>query len=41
MGRDTSRGKVAYNWIFPGPAKAGPTMGGGGGVVVDNDKGEF
>ena len=27
MGRNTGRGKVAYNWIFPDPAKAGPTLG--------------
>ena len=27
MGRNTGRGKVAYNWISPDPAKAGPTVG--------------
>jgi len=27
MGRNTGRGKVAYNWISPDPAKAGPTLG--------------
>ena len=27
MGRNTSRGKVAYSWISPDPAKAGPTLG--------------
>ena len=26
MGRNTGRGKVAYNWISPDPAKAGPTL---------------
>jgi len=31
MGRNTGRGKVAYSWISPYPAKAGPTLG----VVVD------
>ena len=31
MGRNTDRGKVAYNWISLDPAKAGPTLGG---VVV-------
>ena len=35
MGRNTGRGKVACSWISPDPAKAGPTLGrGGGGVVV-------
>ena len=33
-GRDAGRGKAAYIWISPDPAKAGPTMGGGGVVVV-------
>ena len=33
-GRDTDRGKVAYIWISSDPAKAGLTLGGGGGVVV-------
>ena len=33
MVRSTGRGKVAYSWISPDPVKAGPTMGGGGGVV--------
>ena len=28
MGRNTGRGKVAYSWISPGPAKAGPTLRG-------------
>ena len=27
MSRNTGRGKVAYNWISPDPAKAGPTLG--------------
>jgi len=27
MGRSTGRGKVTYSWIFPAPAKAGPTLG--------------
>ena len=27
MGRNTSRGKVAYSWISPDPAKAEPTLG--------------
>ena len=27
MDRNTGRGKVAYNWISPDPAKAGPTLG--------------
>ena len=27
MGRNTGRGKVAYSWISPDPAKAGPTLG--------------
>jgi len=26
MGRNTGRGKVAYSWISPDPAKAGPTL---------------
>ena len=34
MGRNTGRGKVAYSWIAPDPAEAGPTMGDGGVVVV-------
>ena len=34
MGRNVSRGKVAYSWIAPDSAKAGPTLGGGGGGVV-------
>ena len=29
MGRNTGRGKVAYSWISPCPAKVGPTLGGG------------
>ena len=33
-GRNVGRGKVAYNWISPDPAKAGPILGGGGVVVV-------
>ena len=33
-GRDAGRGKIAYIWIFPDPAKVGPTLGGGGGGVV-------
>ena len=33
-GRNVGRGKVAYNWISPDPAKAGPILGGGDGVVV-------
>ena len=33
--RNAGRGKVAYIWISPDPAKAGPTLGDvdGGGVV--------
>ena len=33
MGRNIGRDKVAYSWISPDPAKAGPTLGvvGGGG----------
>jgi len=27
MGRNTGRGKVAYSWISPDLAKAGPTLG--------------
>ena len=27
MGRNTGRGKVAYSWISPDPAKAGLTLG--------------
>jgi len=27
MGRNTGRGKVAYSWISPDPAKVGPTLG--------------
>jgi len=27
--RDVGRGKAIYIWIFPDPAKAGPTLGGG------------
>ena len=27
MGRNTGRGKVAYSWISPNPAKARPTLG--------------
>jgi len=27
MGRNTGRGKVAYSWISPDPAKTGPTLG--------------
>ena len=34
MGSNTGRGKVAYSWISPDPAKAGPTLGGGGVIVV-------
>jgi len=26
MGRNTGRGKVAYSWISPDPAKTGPTL---------------
>jgi len=33
-GRNAGRGKVAYNWISPDPAKAGPTLGGVVVVVV-------
>jgi len=29
-----SRDKAVYIWISPNPAKAGPTLGGGGGVVL-------
>ena len=37
MGRNVGRGKVAYSWISPEPAKAVPTLegGGGGGVVFE------
>jgi len=34
MGMDVGRGKVACIWISPDPAKAGPTLGRSGGVVV-------
>jgi len=34
MGRNTGRGKVAYSWISPDPAEAGPTLGGIVVVVV-------
>ena len=27
MGRNAGIGKVAYSWISPDPAKAGPTLG--------------
>jgi len=27
MGTNTGRGKVAYSWISPDPANAGPTLG--------------
>jgi len=27
-GSNVDRGKVAYNWISPNPAKVGPTLGG-------------
>ena len=33
-GRNTGRGKVAYSWISPDPAAAGPTLGGIVVVVV-------
>jgi len=33
-GRNAGRGKVVYSWISPDPAKAGPALGGGGGVVT-------
>ena len=33
-GRNAGRGKIAYNWIFLNPAKAGPTLGGVVVVVV-------
>jgi len=36
MGRNTGRGKIAYSWISPDPAKAGPTLGVVV-VVVGND----
>ena len=35
-GRNTGRGKVAYSWISPDPAKVGSTLGGGGGGVAVN-----
>ena len=35
-GRNVSRGKVAYSWISSNPAKAEPTLEGGGVVVVDS-----
>ena len=38
MGRNTGRGKVAYSWISPDPAKAGPTLGGVVVVVVDDSR---
>ena len=38
MGKNADRGKVAYNWISPDPAKAGPTLGGIVVVVVFNKK---
>jgi len=34
MGRNISRGKVAYSWISPDSTKAGPTLEGGGVVVI-------
>ena len=34
MGRNADRGKVAYSWISPDPAKAGPTLRGGVVVVI-------
>ena len=38
MGRNVDKGKVAYSWISPDPAKTGPTLGdgvdGGGGFLV-------
>jgi len=33
-GRNADRGKAVYIWISVDPAKAGPTLGGGGVVVV-------
>ena len=34
IGRNAGRGKVAYGWISPDPAKVGPTLGGGIVVLV-------
>ena len=34
MGSHAGWGKVAYIWISPDLVKAGPTLGGGGGVIV-------
>ena len=33
-GRDVGSGKAVYIWISPNPVKMGPTLGGGGGVMV-------
>ena len=41
MGRNTGRGKVAYSWISPDPAKAGPTLGVVVVVVVVSDFGNL
>ena len=38
MGRNTDRSKVAYSWISPDPAKAGPTLSGGVVVVVSSSR---
>ena len=38
MGRNIGRGKVAYSWISPDLAKAGPTLGVVVVVVVDDDE---
>ena len=35
ISRDAGRGKAAYIWISPDPAKARPTLGGGDVVVVE------
>ena len=40
-GRNAGRGKVAYSWISPDPAKAGPTLGVVVVVVVSLSVGEF
>ena len=34
MDRNNDRCKVAYSWTSPDPAKAGPTLGGGGVIVL-------
>ena len=41
MSRNTGRGKVAYSWISSDPARAGPTLGGGGVVVLGGTNKNF